>query len=129
MGYGAYCTSTPAPSDPMPWPRVGPIALIRVPRPGACGGLSSINAALNAPVAVPTPMPCTTRAAISQPTPSATLNNSMDASTSAVATSSTGRRPITSDSEPKTSRLVSTASAYTPNTRVSTPAENRHWCW
>ena len=38
--------------------------------------------------------------------------------------SSTGRRPVWSDSLPKVSRPASTASAYTPNTTVVASGEN-----
>ena len=47
----------------------------------------------------------------------------------AIAVSSTGRRPTWSDSRPRVSSAASTAIAYTPNTTVVVIGEKPHSAW
>ena len=63
-------------------------------------------------------MPCTIRAMSSSGTPLAVVNTSSAAACTVIAASSTGRRPMWSESLPRVSSEASTATAYTPNTMV-----------
>jgi hypothetical protein len=69
------------------------------------------------------------RAASSARTSPAVAKISMATAWTAIATSSTGRRPIWSDSDPTVSSAASTASAYTPKTAVTVIGENPHSAW
>ncbi len=93
VGAGANSTSAPAPTEPPARPsRVA--TLVTTPaRPRACGGAKSTTAAESVVIAAPVAMPCTTRAARSVPTPSATRKSTSATTSSATAAASTGRRP------------------------------------
>ena len=91
--------------------------------------LTSSIAAPTAATAAPVDRPCTIRAIISSGTPSARTKTSMAAAWTAIAASSTGRRPMWSDSRPTTSSAASTASAYTRNTIVVVIGEKPHSRW
>ena len=103
----------------------GATALATAPR----ARLTSSIAAPTAATAAPVDRPCTIRAIISSGTPSARTKTSMAAAWTAIAASSTGRRPMWSDSRPTTSSAASTASAYTPNTIVVVIGEKPHSRW
>jgi hypothetical protein len=62
-------------------------------------------------VSAPVASPWTTRAASSQPTPSANRNSAMETASSTNAPISTGRLPTWSDSPPTTSSEASRAKA------------------
>ena len=73
--------------------------------------------------------PCTTLAASSSGTPVAVAKITNDVTCTAMAPSSTGRRPTWSDSLPTVSRPASTASAYTPKTTVVVIGVKCHLAW
>jgi hypothetical protein len=73
--------------------------------------------------------PCTTRADSSAGTPVAVAKITSEPACTAIAASSTGRRPTWSDSLPRVSRPASTAIAYTPNTTVVVIGVKCQWAW
>ncbi len=99
-GAGPYWTSAPATRAPSAWPEVGP-PVVTTDASGRPDGCRSSSAALSAPVASPVAKPCTARAAKSHPTPSAPANTAIATISTTALPSSTGRRPIVSDSGPE----------------------------
>jgi hypothetical protein len=63
------------------------------PKPGRPAGCRSIRAAEIVPIAAPVASPCSTRAAISQPTFAAARNAVIETISRTSAAASTGRRP------------------------------------
>jgi hypothetical protein len=91
--------------------------------PGRRAGSVSIRAAETDAASSPVAIPCTTRAAYSQPTPLARAKRTRLTASSPSASTTTGLRPIASDRSPKTSKEASRANAYTPKTTVVVAAE------
>jgi hypothetical protein len=92
VGAGPYWASTLDPSAPAPSPRRGAAVVISgaSPLPSGC---RSISAAPSAPVAVPTPTPCSARAANSDPTSCAARNTAHAPAVTTRAARITRRRP------------------------------------
>jgi hypothetical protein len=83
-------------------------ALLRI-EPNRGFGAQSMIMAVVVLVAAPTAKPCTTRAAIRPPGPSAVTKSSMPSARSTRAPEATGRRPTRSESEPTVSKAASNA--------------------
>ena len=98
---------SPEPRAPEAVPVTGATALAIVP---FALFRSSIPAPM-APAAAPVAAPWMTRAISSCGTPAAEVNTTMTRAWTAMAASSTGRRPMWSDSEPTVSSAASTARA------------------
>ena len=99
VGPGTNSTSSPAPTAPRESPSPGEALLTRGPS-GRSLRWKSSSAAPSAPVIAPVARPCTTRAAISQPTPSARRKSTIAPAWSTSAPARTGRRPTWSESAP-----------------------------
>jgi hypothetical protein len=87
---------------------------------------SSSAAAASAP---PVAKPCSPRAISSHASDCATANSALDTTIPASAASSTGRRPISSDSRPNSSSELRTPMQYTAKTSVSRNVEKPHCSW
>ncbi len=123
VGSGASCTSSADPSAPTASPASGAELEMTAPRPRRPAGSVSSSDALSAAVARPTATPCTVRATSSQPVASAMRKTAAARMLIGRARSSTGLRPMWSDSRPASTNALSSASTYTANTRVRTMAE------
>ncbi len=82
-----------------------------------------------APVNSPAENPDSSRPAYSQPTPVAHRKQTALAAAQARPTSSTGRRPTTSEALPVSSSTPITPKAYTAYTTVTTSSENPNFSW
>ena len=96
---------------PRPIPAVAAVALVSPTPVGSRRGCRSSSAALAALSAAPVETPWIPRATNSQAAESATMNRTVAAISPPSATSSTGRRPTSSETLPTSSRLASTPKA------------------
>ena len=125
VGSGRKRTASADKIAPLALPMPGATALAKVP---SSRSMSSMAAPI-APRAAPVDRPWTTRADSSAGTPVAVAKITSEPACTAIAVSSTGRRPTWSDSLPRVSRAASTAIAYTPNTTVVVIGVKCHWAW
>jgi hypothetical protein len=116
--------TAPPTTAPSARPASGTTLLNVAAMPGRLGGSRSTTAAVSEERRRPLATPCTIRARRSRATESACQKTSMLSASSAKATETTGRRPTWSDSEPVTSRVSSSATAYTAKIPVRVAGEN-----
>ena len=88
-----------------------------------------MSAAVAVPVIRPADSPETIRATMSTPMPGARMNRTVLSALAARATAMTGLRPAWSDDRPASSRVMSTAAAYTANVTVTVAAEKCQRPW
>ena len=101
-GAGAHSASAPPISGPAALPPACASVDTSAARATAPAGASSTSAAVAAPLAAPTARPCTARAANSHAVVAASANSARPTIATARPPATTGRRPIRSDSWPKT---------------------------
>jgi hypothetical protein len=104
-------TAMPVSSAPTASPESGDTLVINAPSRLRDAGAASTTAALSAPLATPVATPCTVRAAISPAMSCASRKSPMATACSTSAPSTTGRRPMWSDSDPATSSEIRSAMA------------------
>ncbi len=110
-GWAVNLTAMPVSNAPTASPARGETLVIIAPRRLRDAGAASTTAALNAPLAMPVATPCTMRAPISPAMSSASTKSPIATACSTSAPSTTGRRPMWSDSDPATSSEISNAIA------------------
>ena len=110
-GAGAYSTSSPAKSGPVPSPPMLATVATAAALVRHFSGAASMTAAVAVPVKMPADSPDKTRPTNSIGTESATRNTAALASANTTPASSTGRRPIASDHRPNANSANSTPPA------------------